>query len=229
MPTKDNGFSVANSLKRIRVAFPKAKQERSQNALSNLIEAAEKIVTEGNSDNFNARNLSEVSGHSLGALVQRLGKVENIFLHVIAYQRTRHFADIAKELEIFPDHGTATDFTKMLVDIALKKISVVNPSVMRYYESRALGRTKTVQDVHAYTDECIPLLIKAIQKNKSNTFREISQFEMKYLLRSIFLFLERPFIEGDENAGNDKHRKMAIMYVSSLLTKDFSPTDKHAD
>lgn len=218
---KSNGkIKVVSSLKKIKVDFPKPKQERSQNALNDLIEAAEQIVSEGDSGNFTARNLSEVSGHSLGALIQRLGKVENIFLHAIAHQRTRQFNEIAKEFEVFPDSGTAAEFAKLLVDVSFKRITFVGPSVMRYYESRALGRTNTVQDVHAYTDECIPLLSIAIQRNKSNTFREINQFEMKYLLRSIFLYIERPFIEEDKNAGKEMHRKMAIMYISSILTKD---------
>lgn len=218
MGTKNN-FSVAGSLKKIKVSFPKAKQMRSQNALKNLLEAAEKIVLEGDIGNFNARNLSEVSGYSLGALVQRLGKVENIFLHAIAHQRTKQFNQIAEEFEAFPDSGTTTDFSKMLIDISFRRIRFVSTSVMRYYEGRALGRTNTVQDVHAYTDECIPLLTKLIQKNKSNTFREMSLFEMKYLLRAMFLFVERPLIEGHEDAGTEKHRDMAVTHISNLLSK----------
>jgi hypothetical protein len=212
-------YSTENSLKKIKVDFPEAKQARSENALKNLVEAANQIVLEGDSRNFNARYLSEISGHSLGALVQRLGKVENIFLHAIAYQRSQQFKEMAHDFNQLPDDATANDFAELLARTALRRIPTVGPSILRYYENRALGRTHTLENVHAYTDECIPILQKIVERNTSNTFKEFSAFEAKYLMRSLFLYIERPFIEGDKNAGTEIHHNMTVKLISSLLSK----------
>lgn len=212
-------YSVENSLKKIKVSFPEAKQARSENALKNLVEAANQIVLEGDSGKFNARYLSEVSGHSLGALIQRLGKVENIFLHAIAHQRSQQFKEMALEFDQLPDSATVSDFAELIARTSLRRLPTVGPSILRYYEARALGRTHTLEDVHAYTDECIPILQRTVKRNTSNTFKEFSAFESKYLMRSIFLFIERPFIEGNKNAGTEIHHNMVVNFITNLLSK----------
>lgn len=208
------------SLKKLGVEFSEPKQDRSKNAIQNLVEAAEKIVDSGNASNLNARELSKVSGYSLGALVQRLGKVENVFLHTIAYGRERHMHAICLQAEAFSGKITTTDFAEFLVDSALHAMkNIVGPSIMRYYESRALGRVNSIADIHAYTDEVIPTLMKMIADDTTDTFREMSPFEAKYFSRAVFHILERPFIESDPNAGTEAHRTMAIRHIAGLLSK----------
>lgn len=206
------------SLKNLSVSFAKPKQSRAKDSLNNLVEAAEKIVATGDASGFNARTLAKVSGYSLGALVQRLGKVENIFLHAIAFGRTKQLEELAQQIESFGSDKTADQYAEFLVDIALSRIPVVGAQVIRYYESRAMGRTNNVSNIHAYTDEMIPTLTKILAQDETGTFRKVSAYEMKYLARSIFHIIERPFAEGDPDAGSAAHRAMAIHHISRLLS-----------
>jgi len=205
------------SLKNLGVSFSKSKQVRAEQSLVNLMEAAEKIVNEGDVAGFNARNLAKVSGYSLGSLIQRLGKVENIFLHAIAYGRSRHIASLAEQIENFGNEKTAAQFCEQIVDLSLGRMAVVGAPVIRYYESRAMGRTNNVGNIYAYTDEIIPTLQKIMNLNTTGTFRVISNYEMKYVARFIFQILERPLAENDLLAGTEQHREMAINILSSLL------------
>lgn len=208
-----------NSLNKIGVKFSESKQSRSQDAIKNLIEAAEKIVLTGDAANLNARQLSKKSGYSLGSLVQRLGKVENVFLYTIAYGREKHIKDCCIQAEAFDVNKTASEFAEYMVNLSIDAINnIVGPSIIRYYENRALGRVSTLGDIHSYTDEIIPTLMKVIEKNKSGTFRELSSYEAKYVARAIFLFIERPFAENDPLAGSTEHRSMASCQVASLLS-----------
>ncbi len=208
------------SLKKIGVKFVEPKQDRSKEAIKNLVEAAELLVASGDAGSLNARDLSRVSGYSLGALVQRLGKVENVFLHAIAYGRERHLNAVCTQAEAFGGDVTASEFAEFLVEAGLHGMkNVVGPSVMRYYESRALGRVNSLADIHAYTDETVPTLMKLIAQDKTGTFREMSPFEAKYVARSLFHILERPFIESDPSAGTEEHRSMAARHIASLLSK----------
>ena len=208
------------SLKKIGVKFAEPKQKRSKDAIKNLVEAAELLVASGDAENLNARDLSRVSGYSLGALVQRLGKVENVFLHAIAHARERHLHAICAQAEAFDGNITTAEFATFLVDVGLHAMkNIVGPSIIRYYESRALGRVNSLSDVHAYTDETIPTLMKMIAQDKTGTFRGLTPFEAKYLARSLFHILERPFIESDPNAGSEEHRLMAVKFVTCMLSR----------
>lgn len=208
-----------NSLKNIGVKFAESKQSRSQESLNNLIEAAEKIVESGDASNLNARQLSKISGYSLGSLVQRLGKVENVFLHTIAYGREKHIKACCAQAEAFDVNKTASEFAEFMVNLSIDTINnIVGPSIVRYYESRALGRVSTIGDIHAYTDEIIPTVMKVSENNKTGTFRQLSLYEAKYVARAIFLFIERPFVENDPLAGSDEHRRTASRHVASLIS-----------
>lgn len=208
-----------NSLKKIGVKFAESKQSRSQEALKNLIESAEKLVEWGDASKLNARQLSKVSGYSLGSLVQRLGKVENVFLHTIAYAREKHIKACCAQAEAFDVNKTATEFAEFMVNLSIDAINnIVGASIIRYYESRALGRVSTIADIHAYTDEIIPTIIRVCTSNKTGTFREFSLYEAKYLARAFFLFVERPFAENDPLAGSQEHRRMASRQVASLIS-----------
>lgn len=207
------------SLKKLGVTFAKFKQTRSEAALNTLIEAAQKIVDEGATTGFNARTLSKVSGYSLGALVQRLGKVENIFLHAIAYGRERQLKELCEYAESFDPQKTARAFVEFMIDRCFATLLKAGPSVIRYYESRAMGRTNSVGDIYVYTDEVVPSLIKVMADNKTGTFREMTPHEVKYLARALFVFLERPFVESDPIAGTEIHRQMAVLHSSSMFSK----------
>lgn len=207
------------SLEKLGVRFSESKQQRSQDAVNNLIQAASELVSTGDSSKLSARQLSNVSGYSLGALVKRLGKIENVFLHAIAHGREQQIKSCCDSAENFDVNKTATDFAEFMVNLSIDKITnVVGPSIIRYYERRALGRVSSLADIHAYTDDLVPTLTKVIAQNKTGTFRQLTLYEAKYVARAIFLFIERPFAENDPLAGTEDHRQMATRQVASLLS-----------
>lgn len=208
-----------DSLKRLGIKFTQSKQPRSRKALLNLIEAAAYLVDTGDASNLNARQLSKVSGYSLGTLVKRLGKIENVFLRAIAYGREQQIKFCCAQAESFEVNKTASEFAEFVVNLAIDRIAnVVGPSIIRYYESRALGRVSSIADIDSYTDELVPTLMNVIMRNKSGTFRPLSPYEARYAAKTFFLVVERPFVENDPSAGTDEHRQMATKHVSSLLS-----------
>lgn len=204
-------------LKKLDIRFNETKKPQSLQTLNDLIEAAEKIVEEGDVDNFAARSLSKTSGYSLGSLIQRLGKVENIFLYAITVERSRHLRSVGNALLEIDSDQTVSGVVNQFVDLAFDALSKVNPRIMRYYEKRAALRAENVTDVFLYSEEVIPYLSQIIAQNTSNTFRVIPNNEMPYVARSIFLFLERPFAEGDPIAGTPEHRVMAVNALIGIL------------
>lgn len=209
-----------DSLKRLGIKFAEFRQPRSREALHNLIEAASYLVGTGDASNLNARQLSKVSGYSLGTLVKRLGKIENVFLSAIAYGRAQQIKFCCAQAESFDVNKTASEFAEFVVNLAIDRITnVVGPSIIRYYESRALGRVSSVADIDLYTDELVPTLMNVIMRNKSGTFRNLSLYEARYAAKAFFLFVERPFVQNDPSAGTEEHRQMATRHVAGLIQK----------
>ena len=204
-------------LKKLNIEFNDAKKPKSLQTLNNLIEAAEKIVEEGDVDLFVARNLSKESGYSLGSLINRLGKIENIFLYAITKERSRQINAIGEALGQLDPEVTVHELVEKFVDLGFAAINKVSPRIMKYYEKRAVQRAENVSDVFLYAEEMIPHLNRILAKNRSNTFRPLSESEKPYVARAIFLFLERPFAEGDPIAGSPEHRAMAVNALVGIL------------
>ena len=204
-------------LKKLNIEFNDAKKPKSLQTLNDLIEAAEKIVEEGDVDLFVARNLSKESGYSLGSLINRLGKIENIFLYAITKERSRHINAIGEALEQLDPDVTVHELVQKFVDLGFSSINKVSPRIMKYYEKRVSLRAENVSDVFLYAEEMIPHLNRILAKNRSKTFRLLSESEKPYVARAIFLFLERPFAEGNPFAGTPEHRVMAVNALVGIL------------
>lgn len=210
---------MLKTLRKLNVKFPKGKLSKSDKSLEDMLEAAHIIVTSNDQIKINVRELAKISGYSTGALFKRSGGIENIFLHAIAHVRSAKIKDVTQKLiDSGPDrtvHELAEDVVDCYFDV-YKKFGV---AIIKYYEERAVGRTKKVSDVHAYTDECLPEFRQIVAMNKTNTFREINDFEMKYIARIIFTVLEQPLIEDHPQAGTLAHKEMAVSLISRLLTR----------
>ena len=204
-------------LKKLNIEFNEVKKPQSLQTLNDLIEAAERIVENGDVDQFVARNLSKESGYSLGSLVKRLGKIENIFLYAITTERSRHIKSVGEALEAVDENLNVAELMTAFVDIALDALQKVSPRIMRYYEKRAALRAEKISDVFLYSEEIIPYLDRILARNRSNTIRQFSDNEKPYIARAIFVFLERPFAEGDPIAGTPEHKAMAIHALTGIF------------
>lgn len=212
------GVFVDESLKKLKIRFCEGKQERTKQTLENLLQAAEEIVEEGDVSCFDARSLSRKSGYALGSLVNRLGAIENVFLYAIAKARSKHIQSVFSALSEQTKNSDPVEFARILAETSFRLIERVNPSVMQFYEKRALFRSNSIASVHCYTDEVIDPLLRLIELNESKKFRTLSRHEAKYICRAIFLFVERPYIEADPLAGTEEHKRVVIENVSRLLT-----------
>lgn len=205
------------SLNSLKIFFGEPKQSRAQKTLDDLLQAAEKIVDGADAESFDARSLAKVSGYSLGTLIKRLGAIENIFLYTIAVARSKTIRKIAMDINRFGPETTAKEVVERLVDLAFTEIERVGTSVIRYYEKRALKRLSNPSKIYEYTNEVVEPLLSFIESNRSNTFRMPTKTEATYICRSMFIFLERPFVENDPVAGSDEHRNMAIQNILGLI------------
>lgn len=67
-------------LPKLGVKFKPSTQERSQKTLRDLMGAGVIPVKSGDPDKFTSRNISKISGYSLGTVSNHLVTIENVFI-----------------------------------------------------------------------------------------------------------------------------------------------------
>lgn len=201
------------------ILFADSKQSRSEKTLSDILDAANLIVEEGDPRLFTTRNLAQKSGYALGTLVRRLQSIENVYLWAIKKTRDRLFKELSISMTQIDVNTPIEVFAESLIDQIFTTIQKVNPAVMRFFESR-VTKVKGIQaDYFFYMDVVIEPYLNAVKSNKTNTFRELSLSEASLLLRNICLLIERPFMENNPIAGTPEHRQIIIGTIIRVLGK----------
>ena len=67
--------------------------------------------------------------------------------------------------------------------------------------------------------------MEVAQKDKTRTFRLMTEIELKLTLRSMLMIVERPFVDGEVFAGTPEHRAIAIENLVRLLSSDLSRSE----
>jgi len=202
---------------KLYIELPETKQSRSEKTLEDILQAAYEIVELADPSLFNGRSLAKKSGYALGTMNKRLGPIENAFVWAISKGRDLHVESMKKKFEQFDSHLSIQTFFEVMVDFFFNTIKNVNPMVIRFYEDCLTRQNKQPPDVHSFIDVLAKPYIDLVQRNQSNSFRQVSEQEAILLLRATLTLLERPFVELNPIAGTEDHRVIAISTLVGMF------------
>ena len=201
---------------RKKIQFAEIKQDRSKKTLDNILEAANNLIERADTKFFTSRSLASESGYSLGTLNKRLVSVDNVFMYLIKKGQKQHIRYASRIIsEIEPDRNLECLITR-LVDAFFAIMKKINPNVIRYYEHRKSLKIGLIED-YDRVDSLVPAFLEAARKNRTNTFRQLSETELRLILRASLSFLERPFVYNDPIAGTMEHRRITIENCIRML------------
>ena len=205
--------------KNLKIDFSDVKQDRSQKTLDDLLQAAYEIVEAANTKSFTSRSLASKAGYSLGTLSQRLGSVEDVFFWAIQKGREIKLNDYAKAVSQFDPQLSVRDFVDNFVEKAFGFIGIVGPTVMRFYDERYTKKYGLTTDYFDYTNVVADAYFEMHTRNETNTFRILSQDEIRLIFKASLALLERPFAAQDPIAGSEEHRRIAVTAITGMLAK----------
>ena len=194
---------------RIEIEFAQSKQDRSKQTFDDILEAASNLIEKADPDLFTSRILANESGYSLGTLNKRLISVENIFLWLIEQGKKKHINTVVRIIEDFDPALPLQVLVETVIDLFFTVMKKVNPKVVRYYEHKVAVKIGFHEDFDR-ADALVKPFLAAARANTSNTFRQMSEIEMRLVLRSLLYLVERPFVYDDPIAGTMEHRRIAI-------------------
>ena len=202
------------------IQFSEVKQGRSQQTLDDLMEAAFAIVECADPQAFTSRALSKKSGYALGTLHKRLASIENVFLWAIQEGHKKHFEKLSHITREHDENVPVLVLIERMVDATFAAIKQVSPKVIRFFENRYTRKNGLPPDFFGYIDALANPYIHAAERNKTRTFRVMTENELRLTLRSMLMLVERPFVEGDVIAGTPEHRAIAIENLTRLLSSN---------
>ena len=194
---------------RIKIEFAQSKQDRSKQTLDDILEAASNLIEQADPDLFTSRILAAESGYSLGTLNKRLISIENIFIWLIEQGQKKHIKTATRIIEDFAPALPLQVLVETITDLFFSIMKKVNPKVVRYYEHKMAVKVGFHEDFDR-ADALVKPFLAASQNDKSHTFRQMSEIEMRLVLRSALYLVERPFVYDDPIAGTVEHRRIAI-------------------
>ena len=201
---------------RIKIEFAQSKQDRSKQTLDDILEAASNLIEQADPDLFTSRILAAESGYSLGTLNKRLISIENIFIWLIEQGQKKHIKTATRIIEDFDPALPLQVLVEMIIDLFFSIMKKVNPKVVRYYEHKMAVKVGFHEDFDR-ADALVKPFLAASQNDKSHTFRQMSEIEMRLVLRSALYLVERPFVYDDPIAGTVEHRRIAIETIVRML------------
>ena len=199
------------------IEFSEVKQGRSQQTLDDLMEAAFAIVEGADPDAFTSRALSKKSGYALGTLHKRLASIENVFLWAIKEGHKKQLEKLCRITLEHDENKPVLDLIENMVDASFAAIQQVSPKVIRFFENRFMRKNGLPPDFFDHLDALAIPYMQAAKKDKTGTFRMMTENELRLTLRSMLMLVERPFVDGDVIAGTPEHRTIAIENLIRLL------------
>ena len=194
---------------RIKIEFAQSKQDRSKQTLDDILEAASNLIEQADPDLFTSRILAAESGYSLGTLNKRLISIENIFIWLIEQGQKKHIKTATRIIEDFDPALPLQVLVETITDLFFSIMKKVNPKVVRYYEHKMAIKIGFHEDFDR-ADALVKPFLAASQNDTSHTFRQMSEIEMRLVLRSLLYLVERPYVYDDPIAGTVEHRRITI-------------------
>ena len=195
----------------------KTSDSKSKFSVKNILESADSIFDEGNSADFTARNLSERSGYSVGAIYHHFQKAEHAFILMLFSRRERRLNQLIDIINQFPEDRPLNHLIELLVDTAFSELNRLNRKTFILIARMAIKFSKD----HLSFDNSLSILadpyIAARERNTTGTFRHIEHDDLIMLFRLCAISLRQPFLTQDPIAGTQKHRDFVVDTMMRLF------------
>jgi AcrR family transcriptional regulator len=197
-------------------------QKRSIQTTENILEAAKLLSDEGVIELLSARSLSEKSGYSIGTIYHYFEKIEYVLLELFLRKRKKGIAEVAKLIDTHDPQSDVSELMTRIVDMGIKEWRSKNPIILKLAIRQFFKNSKEPEKFNLLIDDLIPSLLAAQKRDLTNTFRLMSDNELRLQIRAIQMTVRNPFFEDDPFAGSPDHRRWTIEMAIRLFGKPSS-------
>ena len=183
-----------------------------------ILLAGERLLLSGNINLITAENLSKYSGYSVGNIYHHFKNIHEIFITIFIKKRIEIFLELANEINKFPKNQSCENLFKILIDKIFERQKKLKTKTIQYLFQLMLKKSEEPEKFNLIIDILIEPLIECRKRNKTNSFKEIEEDEMRLLLRSLQAFIKSPYLENQPIAGTMLHKKLTLDLCQKLFS-----------
>lgn len=183
-----------------------SKQDRSHTRVEKILDAVETLSTEAPAKKIDIKSIAKKAFISVGAIYHHFPSLKSIFASVLLRKARLRIEHLGALIDSLGPEVDLEEFTDLLIDQAFyewgnKPIAAKKDALEFYYQN-----AHQPEFFYSYAQSIYPHVRAFIQRNKTNTFREITEEEWPFLNRISQTAILSPFLEESPIAGSDKHR-----------------------
>jgi AcrR family transcriptional regulator len=190
--------------------------------IASIIEATQLLVMDGSESLPTVREVAKRSGYSIGSIYRNFTSVQDIVAQIVV----RSQISTAKKIEAMvaqhsPDDGVDV-FCSNLRGKFFSLIEQHNPRLVRFVFKMALNNARHADILHVASDRMVNPLLAMIARDRSGTFQQLSEKQVRLLARTTVFMVRSPLLEGNAFFGTPEHRAMVYNQMLKSLKAEIS-------
>lgn len=195
------------------------KQKRSQSRVEKILDTVESISTEAPSKKIDIKTIAKRSFISVGAVYHHFPSVNSIFASLLLRKIQFRIHYLGVLIDSLDPEVSLEEFFDILIDQAFyewgqKPIAGKSEALKFFYQN-----AQKPEFLYSYTQSLYPHINSFIERNNTNTFREITDDEWPFLNRVALTTILSPFFEQSPIAGSETHRAIVKDIAVRICSK----------
>lgn len=199
--------------------FKTPKQLRGQKAINDISEAVLELANTVDLDVITIRNIAKRSGHPVGTIYHHFKKLDHIFVYLFVSRRRKTISELADIINTHSADQSLRTLISHIVDFSIDQLSTLNRKAFLFVMSQFMRNTHQPHLTGLELDILIPLLMQASLDDKTGTFFNFNENELRLRLRAVQAIINYPFHEDNPLARTSEHREIAIVSCMQLFSK----------
>ena len=195
------------------------KQERGHARVEKILDAVENLAEESPHKKIDARSIAKKAFISIGAIYHHCPSIQSIFASLLIRKVQARLRQLTLLIDGLGTQVTLDDLTTLLIDQGFNywgsKSLVAKKEALRFFYKNA----KRPELFYSFAQDLYPHAKAFIDRNNTNTIRDIPEDEWPLLVRLTQTAIISPFVEQLHIAGTDVHKKIVKDIILRLYSK----------
>ena len=183
-----------------------------------LLEATALLAREQFQAMPTARDVAKKSGYSVGTLYRYFGSVGGVISQVVIKRQTTAMREIGKVIDRHSPDDSVDILADNVVDMCFSSFQAFNPALVRFVFNVAQTHAEKPEALNRVVDHLVPSLLGAQARDRTGSFKVLTEKEALVLLRGVVYIIRSPLIEGSDFFGTSEHKRLAKDYVRSMFS-----------
>jgi AcrR family transcriptional regulator len=187
---------------------------------SEIFEGVKKLSASDDPNELTISNISKSSGYSIGNIYHHFKNIDHVFEEFFLMRA----AELTEQLILLIDNvkpdTSATDAIKGILDFQFGFAkNTINQKVLKFLARRVMSNPEVRDKVDAVNLQAADHIASMIQRNETNTFRNLGTQEIELAILLINGAMRKPILANHKMAFSDTHKKMMLQILLAVYVE----------